>query len=112
MRPIQHVLTSLAPQLLMDIEASYYSIFKINKDDYTYQALCKTYPILEKATYIINPNFNNADGSIFIDSSGTIILEADFFANLITHSPLDFEYSLIKYTRNHPFEKIFSQSYI
>lgn len=109
MQSIQHVLTALSPQLLMDIQASYYSIFKINKEDQSYKNLCEDYTNLEGASYIINPNFNDAEGSIFIDPYGKLILKANFFSNLITHLPLDFEYETTQYIHNHPFEKIFAQ---
>lgn len=109
MKQIQEVLTKLEPQLLMDINSSYYSIFKINVKDENFSALCKNYSALKDACYIMNPNFNNATGSIFISCDGETLLKADFFANLITHDPLDFNYSLNQYFHKHPFEPIFSQ---
>ena len=63
---------------------------------------------LQEAAYIVNPNFNDAKGSVFLKDDGELLYEADFFANTIINEPLDFEYKVKDYTYNHPFSKTFN----
>lgn len=107
MLTIKDKLSNIDKQLLADIEGSYFSIYKIKKDSNSFRELSTQYQKIEKASYIVNPNFNNANGSVFLLDDGTLIYEADFFANSLTNEPLDFEYSVKDYTQNHPFAKTF-----
>ena len=106
MKDISDKLLELSPQLLMDIEASYYSIYKINQKSHEFQTLKKDFQELQNAIYILNPNFNNANGNIFLNATGETIFQADFFSNLITHEALDFEYEVKEYWRSNPLEKL------
>lgn len=110
MSNIKNKLTNLSPQLLMDIEASFYSIYKINQTDIEFQELKEKFSELENAIYILNPNFNNANGNLFLNNIGETVYQADFFSNLITHEELDFEYDVKEYWHKNPLEKLFQGS--
>ena len=105
---IKEKLNKLSPQLLTDIEASYYSIYKINPNDVEFNILKSKITQLQKAIYILNPNFNNAEGNLFLDNNGEVVYSANFFSNLITHENLDFEYEVKPYWHKNPLEKLFT----
>ena len=66
----------------------------------------------KKLHIFVNPNFNDAKGSVFLKDDGELLYEADFFANTIINEPLDFEYKVKDYTNNHPFSKTFHSFFI
>lgn len=105
---IKEKLKKISPQLLIDIEASYYSIYKINQNDVEFKSLKSKIQNLKNAIYILNPNFNNADGNLFLDNAGEVVYTANFFSNLITHENLDFEYEVKPYWHKNPLEKLFA----
>ena len=105
---INNRLINIDKQMLADIEGSYLSIYKIKKDSKPFLNLIERNKSLQEAAYIVNPNFNDAKGSIFLKNDGGLLYEADFFANTIINEPLDFEYKVKDYTYNHPFSKTFN----
>lgn len=109
MKNINEVLVNMDKQMLSDIKSSYLSIFKIKQDSKSFLDLVKQNELLKEAAYIVNPNFNDAKGSVFLKKDGLLLLEADFFANSVVNEPLDFEYSVKEYTHNHPFSKTFNE---
>ena len=104
---IKDKLLNIDKQLLADIEGSYFSIYKIKKVSSSFEELITTHKELKYASYIVNPNFNDATGSIFLLDDGTLLCEADFFANFLASESLDFSYNVKDYTQNHPFAKTF-----
>jgi|SaaInl8_150m_RNA_FD_contig_101_95926_length_4872_multi_9_in_0_out_0_3 hypothetical protein len=106
---IKDKLLNIDKQLLADIEGSYFSIYKIKKESNSFKELSQQHQKVKEASYIVNPNFNDANGSLFLLADGTLLFEADFFANFLTNEPLDFEYSVKDYTQNHPFAKTFNE---
>ncbi len=109
MTTIKDKLLNIDKQLLADIEGSYFSIYKIKKESSSFKELSEQYQKVKEASYIVNPNFNDANGSLFLLADGTLLFEADFFANFLTNEPLDFEYKVKDYTQNHPFAKTFDK---
>lgn len=109
MKTINEKLTGIDKQMLADIEGSYFSIYKIKQNTQSFLKLMQSKKELQDAAYIVNPNFNDAKGSIFLKKDGALLLEADFFANSILNEPLDFEYQVKDYTSNHPFAKTFNE---
>lgn len=109
MTTIKDKLSNIDKQLLADIEGSYFSIYKIKKDSNSFKELSQQHQQIKEASYIVNPNFNDANGSLFLLDDGQLIYEADFFANFLTNEPLDFEYNVKDYTQNHPFAKTFHE---
>ena len=105
---INNRLINIDKQMLADIEGSYLSIYKIKKDSKPFLNLIERNKSLQEAAYIVNPNFNDAKGSVFLKDDGELLYEADFFANTIINEPLDFEYKVKDYTNNHPFSKTFN----
>ena len=58
--------------MLADIEGSYLSIYKIKKDSKPFLNLIEKNKTLEEAAYIVNPNFNDAKGSVFLKHDGEL----------------------------------------
>ena len=109
---INNRLINIDKQMLADIEGSYLSIYKIKKDSKPFLNLIERNKSLQEAAYIVNPNFNDAKGSVFLKDDGELLYEADFFANTIINEPLDFEYKVKDYTYNHPFSKTFHSFFL
>lgn len=111
MKNIDEVLTELKPSLLSDIRGYFWSINKLDTSSERFSLICEEYPELKKAAYILNPNINNSDGSIFIDAKGNIVLTANFFANLLEQVELDFFIESLDLTKNHPLSKILKKDF-
>lgn len=111
MKTINEVLTDLNPNLLSDIKGYFLSIDKINIDSSEFKSLCEKHPELSDAVYILNPNINNSEGSIFLGTKGNIVYTASFFANLLERIELDFQIETLDLTKNHPLEKVLKQDF-
>jgi|GEM_PF-6873033 hypothetical protein len=111
MKNIDEVLTELNPNLLSDIRGYFWSINKLATSSTEFKSLLKQYPELSNATYILNPNINNSNGSIFLDSTGKIVFTASFFANLLKQIELDFNIESPDLTKNHPLEQILESDF-
>ena len=110
-KTINEVLTELNPTLLSDIKGYFWSIDKINTNSSEFKSLCVKYPELSEAVYILNPNINDSDGSIFLGTKGNVVYTASFFANLLERIELDFLLESIDLTKNHPLEKLLKQNF-
>lgn len=107
MKTINEVLTNLSPTLLSDIRGYFCSINKIDTSSSIFHKLLEKYPDLNNAVYIVNPNINNFNGSVFLDSKGEVVLYADFFANLLNKLELDFTIDNVpSLTKDHPLKEI------
>lgn len=111
MKTISEVLTDINPSLLSDIKGYFWSIDKINTSSNQFKLLCDKHPELSDAVYILNPNVNNSDGSIFLGIKGSVVYAASFFANLLERVELDFFIESLDLTKNHPLEKLLKQDF-
>ena len=111
MKTINEVLTDLNPSLLSDIKGYFWSIDKINTSTNEFKLLCEKHPELSDSVYILNPNINNSEGSIFLGTKGNIVYTASFFANLLERIDLDFLIESLDLTKNHPLEKLLKQDF-
>jgi hypothetical protein len=111
MKTINEVLTELSPNLLSEIRGYFCSINKIDTSSSIFHELLEKHPNLLNAVYIVNPNINNFNGSIFLGSKGEVVLHADFFANLLNKVELDFIIDNIpNLTKNHPLKEILTDN--
>ena len=110
-KTINEVLTELNPTLLSDIKGYFWSIDKINTNSSEFKSLCVKHPELSEAVYILNPNINDSDGSIFLGTKGNVVYTASFFANLLERIELDFLIESIDLTKNHPLDKLLKQNF-
>ena len=111
MKTINEVLTELDPALLSDIKGYFWSIDKINTDTHEFKLICERHPELLEAVYIVNPNINNSNGSIFLGIKGNVVYTASFFENLLERIELDFLIESMNLTKNHPFEELLKQDF-
>lgn len=111
MKNINEVLTDLNPSLLSDIKGYFWSIDKIDTNSNQFKVLCEKHPELSDAVYILNPNINNSEGSVFLGTKGNIVYTASFFANLLERIELDFLIESLDLTKNHPLEKLLKQDF-
>lgn len=112
MKNINEVLTELAPSILSDIRGYFWSIDKLDTSSEHFALLLKQYPELSNAVYVINPNINNSNGSVFLGTKGNIVFTANFFANLLEQVELDFLMESPNLIKNHPLEQILETDFI
>jgi hypothetical protein len=108
MSAITETLHQISQSTLRDIDMSYSSIYKINKEHRLFILLLQENSELSAAEYIVYPNINNNLKTIFLDSSGEEVLVYNKGVSEFILLPADFELTLSHMRIDNPYHQNFS----
>ena len=105
---IADILKEINPSILRNIENSFSSIYKINKEHHLFISLLNENDKLKNAEYIVYPNINNNINTIFLDASGKEVLVFKEGISEFILLPTNFEANIDYIQLDNPYHKNFS----